>query len=1096
MSGLGPKAMGPCMISRVIAMRAHMLEGAVAAGAALFIMGPAQAQVNPSLFQEMQWRNIGPFIGGKVDSVSGVSGRPAIAYAGTDNGGVWKTVNAGTTWFPVTDAVDAVRGITALAVAQSQPSVVYAGTGSVFGSNYSSGVWKSTDAGAHWQGAGLQNAGEIAWLLVDPNDPDLVLAATRGIDHRQGGERGVFRSTDGGRTWSAVLNAQPESGATYMSWASDDPRVIFATLAPTYVAPGESPRSLSKHPRPTSLYKSTDEGLTWMELNGRSQPKLTGEVAVAVATHTPRVYLLNRTGLYRSDDGGANWSVATKEIYTSSRQVLVDPHDPDVVYTMGTCVYRSTDGGHTLVAFKGAPGGDDPNQWWIDPTDPSHIVYGGDQGASVSLDGGRSWSLWYNQKTAEIGKISTDNRYPYWIYGSKQDSGTFAIASRGRLGKITDLDWFPLPGWEAGFVTVDPVHPDVIFTNGPLGFLQKVDRRTWEAQSVDFGVGAISRVTDTDFRRAVSPPIVFSPQNPSALYYGTQNVWKSQDGGDHWQKISPDLTAHPGKPPLPNPEGVHHGDALVALSPSTVQAGVLWTGSNNGVLYVTEDGGEHWRDATPPDMSIHGVINIEASHFDPSEAYAAVRNDAIGDYSPHIYRTRDYGKSWQHIVTGLPTDQPTGSFVRAVQEDPRKQGLLFAATETSVYVSFDDGNDWQSLRLNLPTAAFYDLQVHDGDLIAATYGRGVWILDDVSPLEQSTADLADRQVHLFHPRAAIRVQSNVDQDTPFPPEVPHGKNPPPGAVIDYYLKQPAQNVQLQIFDADGNLVRSYSNAPITPLDQPLPPAPAFWARPPQPLPETAGEHRVSWDMRYPTPPALFFDQSSAAVPEDTSFVPEGPMALPGNYTVKLTVDGVSYTQPVLLKQDPRVDDSPAAMDAMRRQLALSQQIIEVMSASKNAYEQGTGLDAKLSSLHTGVSSGLAKTLRKQMAVLTGTIDDASIGLSGGPYAVPPVKGTTGFSRINGQASALLEMVEATSDQAPVPSLHRTYSDLCRDLNATLAAWQSLQSKVAGLNAGLKHADHGPDINSPAAAASSSGSCEPEAETDRLEINGPDRAQAD
>ena len=560
------------MASRVTTMRAPMWVRAMVAAAALFIMGRAQAQVNPSLFQGMQWRNIGPFIAGKVDSVSGVEGRPAIGYVGTDNGGVWKTVNAGATWFPITDAVHAVRGITALAVAQSRPAIVYAGTGSIFGSHYSSGVWKSTDAGEHWQSTGLKNAGEIAWLLVDPKNPDLVLAATRGIDQRKGGARGVFRSTDGGRSWKPVLDAQPESGATYLSWASDDPRVVFATVRQTYIAPGASPRSLFRHPGPTSLYKSTDEGLTWTKLQGRNQPKLIGETAVAAGTHSRRVYLLNRTGLYRSDDGGASWSLATRTIYTSSKQVLVDPHDPDVVYTMGTCVYRSTDGGHTLVAFKGAPGGDDPNQWWIDPTDPNHIVYGGDQGASVSLDGGHTWSPWYNQKTAEIYKIATDNRYPYWIYGSKQDSGTFAIASRGPVGEITDLDWFPLPGWESGSVAVDPVHPDVLFTNGPLGFLQKVNRKTWGAQSVDFGVGAISVVSDTDYRRAVSAPIVFSRQNPSVLYYGTQNAWESEDGGDHWRKISPDLTAHPGKPPLPNPEGVHHGDALVSLSPSPVQA--------------------------------------------------------------------------------------------------------------------------------------------------------------------------------------------------------------------------------------------------------------------------------------------------------------------------------------------------------------------------------------------------------------------------------------------------------------------------------------------------------------------------------------------
>jgi photosystem II stability/assembly factor-like uncharacterized protein len=1057
------------VISWLTSLRAHVLARPLACTAALVIVGTAQAQVNPSLFQGMQWRNIGPFIAGKVDSVSGVSGRPAIAYVGTDNGGVWKTVNAGATWEPVTDAVDVVRGFTALAVAQSQPSVVYAGTGSVFGSHYGGGVWKSTDAGAHWESAGLQNAGRIAWLLVDPHDPDLVLAATRGIDHLQGGARGVFRSTDGGRTWNLVLNAQPESGATYMSWASDDARVVFATVAQTYVAPGLSDRSLVQHPGPTGLYKSTDEGLTWTRLQGRNQPEQIGETAVAAGTRGQRVYMLNRKGLYRSDDGGASWLVATQTIYTSSKQVLVDPRDPDVVYTMGTCVYRSSDGGRTLVAFKGAPGGDDPNQWWIDPTDPNHIVYGGDQGATVSLDGGQTWSSWYNQKTAEIEKIATDNQYPYWIYGSKQDSGTFVIASRGALGEITDLDWFPLPGWETGFVTVDPVHPDLMFMNGPLGFLQKVNRKTWAAQSVDFGVGTISRVSDTDFRRAVSAPIVFSPQNPKVLYYGTQNVWESRDGGDEWRKISPDLTAHPGKPPLPNPEGVHHGDALVALSPSAVQAGVIWTGSNNGVLYVTEDGGKKWRDVTPPDMSIYGVIDVQASHFDRSEAYAAARNDAIGDYSPHVYRTRDFGKSWQSIVTGLPPDQPTGSFVRAVQEDREKRGLLFAATETSVHVSFDDGDHWQSLRLNLPTTSFYDLTIHDGDLIVASYGRGVWILDDIAPLEQLTAIPADRQAHLYRPQTAIRVQSNINQDTPFPPEVPHGKNPPLGVVIDYYLKQPAQNVQLQIFDAKRNLVRSYSSAPIAAaLEQPLPPTPAFWARPSRPLPMSVGEHRVSWDVRYPTPPALFFDQSSGAVPEDTPFTPEGPMALPGNYTVKLTVDGVSYTQPVLLKQDPRLDNSPAAMDGMRRQLALSQQVISVMAVSKSAYEQGIALDAKLSSPRAGASSESTKTLRKRIAELTGNIEDASIGLSGGSYAdaVPPVKGATSFSRINGQASALLGMVESTSDQAPVPSLYRTYSDLCRDFNDTLAAWQSLQAEAGGLN-------RGQDISSAAATATSS-----------------------
>ena len=1021
----------------------------VAAATAWCISAVASAQVSPRLLQGMQWRNAGPFIAGKVDAVAGVDGQPAIGYVGTDNGGVWKTTNAGLTWHPVTDAVRAIRGITALAVAQSRPSTVYAGTGSIFGAAYGSGVWASTDAGAHWHSAGLVHAGAIAWLRVDPHNPDLVLAATRGKAHQPGGERGVFRSTDGGRTWHPVLSTAPDSGVTDLSWASDNPHVVFATVARTYRAPGATAYSLYKHPGPSGLYKSTDEGLTWTKLEGHGLPAMVGPTAVANGTHSQRVYLLNRHGLYRSDDGGADWSLTTKTIYTSSKQVLVDPADPDVVYTMGTCVYRSTDGGHTLVAYKGAPGGDDPNQWWIDAGDPRHIVYGGDQGASISLDGGHSWSLWYNQPTAEIYKITTDHRFPYWIYGTKQDSGAVAVASRGPLGEITDLDWFPFPGWETGFIAIDPSNPDVIFSNGNMGFLQKVDRRTWGAQIVDPGVGAISAVSDTDFRRAISPPIVFSPQHPHTLYYGTQNVWESRDGGDHWRKLSPDLTAHPGKPPLPSPEGVHHGDALESLSPSKVRPGVIWTGSNNGVVYLSRDGGRHWRDVTPPGVSMHAVVNIQASMFDPAEAYAAVDNSATGDDAPHIYRTRDDGKTWQVITDGLPTDQATGSFVRVVREDPRRQGLLFAGTESSVYVSFDDGDHWQSLRLNLPTTAYMDLKIHDGDLIAATYGRAIWILDDIAPLEQVRAATADRPVHLFRPRPAVLVQANVNQDTPFPPEVPHAKNSPQGAIIDYYLKQPARSVELQILDDHGRVVRTYTNAPVPKLHQPAPPAPSFWIRPHEPLPASAGAHRVTWDMRYPTPPALYFDQSMGAVPHDTPFVPQGPMALPGRYQVKLSVDGTIHTQPLRLQPDPRLRDTPAAMAAKRRQLALSQQIITLMAASRQAYRHGKAWQDRLVSAGKGSPHDTGGALRKKAAALTGTLAEASIGLSGGPYAVPPVKGDTSFSRINGQAAALLEMVGYTSQAAPVASLHRTYRELCAAFNTSAAAWNALQPGIAG-----------------------------------------------
>jgi photosystem II stability/assembly factor-like uncharacterized protein len=879
---------------------------------------------------------------------------------------------------------------------------------------------------------------------VDPHDPGLLLAATRGIAHKQGGARGVFRSTDGGRTWRSVVDAGSESGATGIAWAYDNPRVIFATVAQTYRAPGAS-GSAFRNSGPTSLYKSDDEGITWSRVSGRNQPPVIGPIAVANQTHSQRVYMLTRTGLYRSDDGAKSWTLGTKTIYTSSKQVLVDPRNPDVLYTMGTAAYRSTDGGHTLVAFKGAPGGDDPNQWWIDPADPGHIIYGGDQGGSISLDGGRSWSNWYNQATAEVYKVSTDDQYPYWIYATKQDSGAIAVASRGPFGEINGFfDWFQLPGWETGFVTPDPSHPDLIFMNSDLGFLSRVDRKTWQAQIIDPGMGSISNTSDTAFRRAVSAPIVFSP-NGQDLHFGTQNVWQSRDGGIHWQNISPDLTAHPGKAPEPPPEGVHHGDALTSLSFSTAQNGVAWTGSNNGVIYLTIDGGQHWQDVTPAGLSPYSDVNVQASYFNPATSYASVDNSHAGDYTPHIYRTRDYGKSWQSIVAGLPTDEPTGSFVQVVREDPLKQGLLFAGTETSVYVSFDDGDHWQSLRLNLPTTSYRDLKIHDNDLIAGTYGRAIWILDDITPLEEMRAEIANEAAHLFAPQTAIRLHRDVNQNTPFPAEVPHALNPPQGAVIDYYLGQPAKTLQLQILDSAGNVVRSYSNAPVPPLDQPLPAVQSSWLQPRLPLPATAGAHRVTWDLRYPTPPAIRFNygDTMGAVPGGTPFTPEGPLALPGNYTVKLLVDGASYAQPLVVKEDPRVGDSPEVMDGMQKQLALAQNIVTVLAASKAAYEQGMALEAKLGEP--------AKALKASVAQLTGTFDDATIGLSGSNYAVPPVKGAINFSRTNGEASALLHLVTYLSDRAPVPSQYATYQQLCKNYNAAAIAFQALQSEVVKLN---------------------------------------------
>ncbi|MGH9468295.1 MAG: WD40/YVTN/BNR-like repeat-containing protein [Terriglobales bacterium] len=994
-----------------------------AAAAIACLCACSAAQVSPRLLAGLHWRNIGPFIAGRAGAVCGVIGQPAVYYVGFADGGIWKTVSAGTVWFPLTDTIKGIAGVSALAVAQSQPTTIYAGTGDAWDQEGGSGVWKSTDAGRTWENVGLHEAGEITALLVDPHNPDLILASTRGWLHRPSSQRGVYRSSDGGRTWTQVLAAGPKAGATHMVWAFDNPSVVFATVGTTYRAPGArfvfGGRSTAK------LFKSTDEGTTWSQVQGTNQPPV-GEIAVADGTNSQRLYMLDRGGLYRSDDGGAGWRLGTHTIYTAGTHVYVDPKNPDVVYTLGTSSYRSVDGGHTLVAFKGAPGGDDPREWWIDPHNPNRILYGGDQGATVSLDGGHTWSSWYNQPTAQVYRIRTDNRYPFWVYASKQDSGTFGVASRGPLGEVTDLDWFPLPGWEAGSVAVDPLNQNLIYTNGNYAYLSKVFRKTWDSQIIDPGVG------DASQRRAANPPIVFSPQDPHVLYWATQYVWATSDGGTQWRKISPDLTAHPGRAPVPAPGVVHHGDALDSLSLSAVQAGVMWTGSTNGVIYLTRNGGRHWEDVTPPSVSIYGIVRVEASHFNPAAAYAAVDNSATGDFTPHIYRTSDWGKTWQPIISGLPTAQPTGSFVRVVREDPNKQGLLFAGTESSVYVSFDNGDHWQSLRLNLPTTSFRDLRIHSGDLVAGTYGRAIWILDDISPLEQMTPGLVEESAHLFRPQAAIRVHRDVNQDTPFPPEVPHAKNPPQGAVIDFYLGQAAQTVKLQIFDASGNLVRTYTNAPIPPVPLPYPaaPTPSFWLRRLLPLPVAAGAHRVTWNLRYQVPHALSFNygQTMGAVPGDTPYTPQGPLAVPGHYTVKLTVDGKSYQQPLVLRPDPREGDSPALFAGMRRQLHLGQQLMTLIAASKAAYEQGRALEAR------------APAQRTELAKLTGTLKDAVSG----PYGVLPVGGVPSFAGINGQAVGVLVMVNYHSDRAPASPLYAAYAKFCHYFNADVAQWGKLQ----------------------------------------------------
>jgi photosystem II stability/assembly factor-like uncharacterized protein len=886
--------------------------------AGLFPRLLAQPQrVDPALYGGLRWRMIGPFRGGRVNGVSGVPGQPNAFYFGSVGGGVWKTTNAGRTWLPIFDS-QPIASIGAIGVAPSNPDVVYVGTGEAdmrSQISYGNGIYKSTDAGKTWTHHGLDDTRQIGKVIVDPRNPDVVFVAALGHAYGANPERGVFRSRDGGATWQKVLFKSNDVGAIDLVFDPGDSQIVYASLWNTRRPPWSIyPPSYGPG---SGIYKSTDGGSNWQQLTRGLPTDGVGRIGLAVApSNRARVYAIvdaKEGGLFRSDDSGATWTKASSDARIWGRgwyfgKTVVDPKNADLVYVSNTGVYRSRDGGRSFgEPFKGSPGGDDYHQLWIYPDDGNRMILGGDQGAVISVDGladHPTWSSWLNQPTAQVYRLAPDNGFPYSVTGAQQDSGAVRVRTRGRFAGITMRDWEPLcAGGEAGYTAPDPLNPDVVYG----GTVEKCNAQTGK-------VDRISPEVDlpTPARHTWTLPLVFSPADQHALYFSDQYLFKTTDGGQHWTRISEDMTReNPGVPPnldaataADAPESQRRG-VIYSIAPSPLRAPLLWIGTDDGYVHVTPDDGKTWQNVTPRELtSWSKVVMIEASHFDANTAYAAVDRHRLEDNEPYIYRTKDSGKAWTKITNGLPR----GVYLQTIREDPRRRGLLVAGTELGVFVSFDDGDNWQSLQLNLPPSSMRDLAFHDDDLIVATHGRGFWVLDDISALRQITSEVASANAHLFKPADAIILPPATDDGTPTQKDEAMAENPPIGAIVDYYLKAAAAGpVTIEILNGSGGVVRHVSSAdPVPPVEPTTLVVNAVWQRTQEPPSAAAGMHRFVWDFR-PDPPAGGGRGRGGRGGGGGGGGGRGgpPPVAPGNYSVRLTVNGQAFTHPLVVKPDPR-----------------------------------------------------------------------------------------------------------------------------------------------------------------------------------------------
>jgi len=1073
---------------------------------------------NKDPWKGLEYRLVGPFRGGRVVAVSGVVGQADTYYMGSTAGGVWKTTDGGLNWHPIFDKTkDASPAIGAIAVSESDPNVIYVGTGeacvrgNIVGGN---GVYKSIDAGATWKFVGLRDTHAIGRLLVNPHNPDIAFVAALGHPFADNEERGIFRTQDGGKTWDKVLYKDAKSGGIDLAFDPSNPNIIYAALWQVR----RTPWSMDSGGPGSGLYRSADGGNTWKQLKGHGFPETTlGRIGVTVSGANPnRVWAVveaEKGGIFRSDDSGESWHLLSDDHRFRQRawyysHIFADPKSAETVYMLNTSAYRSNDGGKTFENIR-APHGDN-HGLWIDPTNPKRLINGNDGGATISINGGASWSTIYNQPTAQFYHVTTDNRFPYYIYGAQQDNSTVGIASASPDGAIDRSDWYEVGGGESGYIAPDPADPDIVYAGSYGGEITRYDHRTREEQNITpWPINPIGWApADTKYRFQWTEPIVFSPHDPKTLHFAAQVLFKTTDSGMHWTIISPDLTrndkskqAASGGPITKDNTGVEVYDTIFSVVESPVQKDLIWAGTDDGLIHITRDGGQHWDNVTPKAMPDWGTVSmIEASPRDAGTAYVAVERHKSDDFSPYIFKTADFGKTWTSLTNGLPADD----YVHAVRIDPRHPNLLFAGTEQGVYVSFDDGANWKSLQLNLPMSPVNDLVVkstaENNDLVVATHGRSFWVLDNITPLEQYQDSIPNEEAHLFTPFTA--------NHSTFPGGFfgarggSVGHNPPSGAVIYYWLKtslkpekraegdkagskapetaQPetksegakaeasgsdkekseaskseadkdkdkneSPKITLEILDSSGKVVRKF---PKKKGDEGPAGEEDFFSRGgASDLPAEAGLNRFVWDLRYegatPVPHAPLWGGGT-----------DGPTALPGNYQVRLTVLGKIYTAPLTIAADPRLKLGP---DDLAKQFDLSLKIRDKLTETDDAIIQIRDMRDQIKAVDKRMKNDsrakaladAGKALDKKMT----EVEEALIqtkAKSGQDVLNFPV-------RLNNHLAALGGVVES-ADSAPTAQSYEVFDMVSKQVDEQLAKWKTIvATDVAAYNNLVKQQD--------------------------------------